>query len=327
MTSPSADTVAVVTSAEKLGGAERSLVALARELPAAGVHPVIIAPRGEVINAAIAAGICVRELPLSGGLPISRSRSGRKHYPILNAAMIIAAKCRDAIRLSKVIIDVKPGVVHSNNLPSHFPVIIAGTFSGTPVTLHLREIIAPGPGRALLAILTRMASAVVAISPAVAASVSSGRVVTVLNPVPGPAASVEPLDWPRPALPVIGYLGRIDQRKGVHDVVRLAHEFPSLVRVVGDLDAASPDYRRQLRELADRAFPGRVEFAGMTDDPYAALAGFDVLVVPSRQEPFGRVAAEAQRLGVPVVAADRAGLLAVVTDGVSGLTYPPGDIE
>jgi glycosyltransferase involved in cell wall biosynthesis len=126
---------------------------------------------------------------------------------------------------------------------------------------------------------------------------------------------------------VIGYLGRIDPRKGVHDVVRLAGKIEGQVVVVGDMASAAPDYRRQLEELAGQAPTGSVQFAGPTDDPYLALAGFDVLVVPSRAEPFGRVAAEAQRAGVPVVAAGAAGLLDIVTDGVSGLTFPPGDVE
>jgi D-inositol-3-phosphate glycosyltransferase len=45
----------------------------------------------------------------------------------------------------------------------------------------------------------------------------------------------------------------------------------------------------------------------------------DVVVVPSRSESFGLVAAEAQACGIPVVAAHVGGLAHVVDDGVSGL--------
>jgi D-inositol-3-phosphate glycosyltransferase len=45
----------------------------------------------------------------------------------------------------------------------------------------------------------------------------------------------------------------------------------------------------------------------------------DVVVVPSRSESFGLVAAEAQSCGIPVVAARVGGLPFVVEDGVSGL--------
>ena len=44
----------------------------------------------------------------------------------------------------------------------------------------------------------------------------------------------------------------------------------------------------------------------------------DVLVAPSRQEPFGTVLAEAMAAGTPVVATRVGGLAEVVADGVTG---------
>jgi len=45
----------------------------------------------------------------------------------------------------------------------------------------------------------------------------------------------------------------------------------------------------------------------------------DVVAVPSRSESFGLVAAEAQAVGTPVLAADVGGLQTIIKDGVSGL--------
>ena len=57
--------------------------------------------------------------------------------------------------------------------------------------------------------------------------------------------------------------------------------------------------------------------------PHGELAAYyraaDVLVVPSRSESFGLVAAEAQACGLPVVAAAVGGLSHTVADGQSGI--------
>ena len=51
----------------------------------------------------------------------------------------------------------------------------------------------------------------------------------------------------------------------------------------------------------------------------------DVLVLPSYEEPFGTVLAEAMAVGTPVVATRVDGLPEVVSDGVTGRLVAPGD--
>ena len=47
------------------------------------------------------------------------------------------------------------------------------------------------------------------------------------------------------------------------------------------------------------------------------------MIVPSRTEPFGLVAAEGQVLGRPIVASNTGGLPEVIQDGVTGILVPP----
>jgi len=126
--------------------------------------------------------------------------------------------------------------------------------------------------------------------------------------------------------PVVGFVGRLVPRKGALDLVKAAPAIRAArpdvrVVVVGDdpYEDEDSDYAIAVRASADVHHVGRVaEAAGI-------LAHLDVLVLPSRQEPFGTVVAEAMAAGTPVVATRVDGLPELVTDGVTGALVEPGD--
>jgi glycosyltransferase involved in cell wall biosynthesis len=55
------------------------------------------------------------------------------------------------------------------------------------------------------------------------------------------------------------------------------------------------------------------------------MSACDVFAMPSFEEPFGLVFAEAMAMCRPVVAISSGGALEVVSDGETGLLSPPGD--
>lgn len=58
---------------------------------------------------------------------------------------------------------------------------------------------------------------------------------------------------------------------------------------------------------------------------YELMASSDLVIIPSIwPEPMGRIAIEANYLGVPVVASRTGGLTEVVEDGVTGILVEPG---
>lgn len=128
--------------------------------------------------------------------------------------------------------------------------------------------------------------------------------------------------------PLLLFVGRIQPLKGVDvalDAVgALAPEFPGLrIRVVGGPSGRAG--RAEMESLVRRShaldIADRVEF--LEPVPHRDLADHyraaDVLVLPSRSETFGLVAAEAQSCGLPVVAARAGGLAHVVAHDESGL--------
>lgn len=126
--------------------------------------------------------------------------------------------------------------------------------------------------------------------------------------------------------PVVGFVGRLEPRKGPHELIAAAPalraERPELrVVVVGDdpYDDGDPVYAEQVRASTE------VDHVGHVGEAAGILHHLDVLVLPSRQEPFGTVVAEAMAAGTPVVASRVDGLPELVTDGVNGALVEPGD--
>lgn len=75
------------------------------------------------------------------------------------------------------------------------------------------------------------------------------------------------------------------------------------------------------------SFARPIHYLGRLKDEQLAdvYSSVDVLVVPSRLEAFGQVAAEAQMCGAPVVVFDNSGLTDVVADRVTGRVVPAFD--
>jgi D-inositol-3-phosphate glycosyltransferase len=130
---------------------------------------------------------------------------------------------------------------------------------------------------------------------------------------------------------VVLFAGRLQPLKGPDVLLRavadlLEHE-PGLrsrlvVPIVGGPSGTGLDHPEALADLAaELAISDVVRFVPPV--PPAELAVWDaaasLVAVPSYNESFGLVAAEAQAAGTPVVAAAVGGLTTVVADGVSGL--------
>jgi glycosyltransferase involved in cell wall biosynthesis len=143
-----------------------------------------------------------------------------------------------------------------------------------------------------------------------------------LNP---PAA--EP-PWQPGEGPVIGFVGRIEPRKGVIELVRatptIRRSLPDarIVIIGDDPYGTTPDYTREVLAGAEAA---GIEHVGWVDNAPGLMRHLDVLVLPSYEEPGGTVLAEAMAVGTPVVATAVDGLPEVVKDRSTGRLVPPGD--
>lgn len=117
-------------------------------------------------------------------------------------------------------------------------------------------------------------------------------------------------------------LGRVVHKKGfdllLEAFARIADRHPDVGVVLAGTGAEVPALQRQAHRLG---IAGRVHFTGRLDrgQVAAVMAGAEVFVMPSRVEPFGIVALEGWRAGVPVVVTSRGGAPEFVADRQAGL--------
>jgi glycosyltransferase involved in cell wall biosynthesis len=137
--------------------------------------------------------------------------------------------------------------------------------------------------------------------------------------------------------PVVAHVGRVVPNKGQCETIEAA---PAVLRAhpdarfafVGEADPATPDHIEEL-QARGRALgiAPALGFLGYREDAVPLIAGADVLVAPSLQQPgfygwregFGLAVAEAMAVGTPVVAYDDQALVETLRG--AGTVVPSGD--
>jgi glycosyltransferase involved in cell wall biosynthesis len=134
--------------------------------------------------------------------------------------------------------------------------------------------------------------------------------------------------------PVIVSAARLFLGKGQDQVIRalpaIRREFPDVrVLIVGrdDLQANYGSFTAELKALARQlGVEDNVIFTGQRPDMPAVMAAATLFALPSDEEPFGLVFAEAMAMKKPVVALDNGGTPEVVDHGRSGLLSARHDV-
>lgn len=95
---------------------------------------------------------------------------------------------------------------------------------------------------------------------------------------------------------------------------------------VGANDHSDPSWWDQLQEKTGRSpFSSRIHWVGAVGDVRPWYRAASLLVLPSTNEPFGRVVVEAMASGVPVIATRSGGIPEIITDMQNGLLAPEND--
>ena len=128
----------------------------------------------------------------------------------------------------------------------------------------------------------------------------------------------------------VARLNSSEPGKGIDAIITV---LPDVIKAVPDafyVVVGGGDLQPQLEALArEHSVQDRVIFSGAI--PFDQLKGYyartDVFAMPSRQEGFGLVFAEAMLFSKPTIAGDEGGAPEVVEDGVTGFSVDPDDLD
>lgn len=132
-------------------------------------------------------------------------------------------------------------------------------------------------------------------------------------------------------VPVIFCPGRISRIKGQHVLIDALAKLGDIdfLCIIAGKDEGHEEYRMELQEkIVALGLEGRVRLADATQYMNEAYQLSHLVVVPSsKPEAFGRIAVEAQAMGLAVVATDHGGARETIIPNETGYLVPPGDAE
>jgi glycosyltransferase involved in cell wall biosynthesis len=123
---------------------------------------------------------------------------------------------------------------------------------------------------------------------------------------------------------VVGFLGRLDWRKGLKTIVDAAEELKGVkFLIVGDGNARDDLIAAIKRKGIDKDFI----LTGLRQDVPVLMKVMDVFVFPSHAEyeSFGIAVIEAMSAGIPVIASDIGPMREIINDGENGILIPKKD--
>ncbi len=335
--------VLYVNHTAEVSGSERSLLTLLAALPA-GVEPHLASPPGRLTLLTEELGIPVSPIADTAG----SLRLHPAHTPRAIAEMSLAA-----LQVHRLARRHRADVVHANSIRAGIELALARVSPAAGV-VHVRDCLPPGRvTTASMRLISGGARTVVANSHYTAASVRRSATNARLEVV-HPAIDLARLDPARidraaarsrlgPAgtrRVLLGVVAQLSTWKGQDtaiEALRLLREqqIDAHLLLIGSAKFVAratrfdnEAYVARLRGLiAAGGLEDRVSWLGERDDVPELMRALDVLLLPSREEPFGRALLEAMALEVPVLATNVGGPRELVREGTDGYLLPPGEPE
>jgi glycosyltransferase involved in cell wall biosynthesis len=338
--------VLYVNHTGEVSGGERSLLILLGALPGE-VRPLVASPRGR-----LAAEIEQLGVPTTAIIGTAGSlRPHPLHTPRALAEMSLAA-----LQVSRAARGHRAEVVHANSIRAGIVLGLARP-SGAATVVHVRDCLPPGLlTSATMRLIAATSTIVVANSEYTAecmrAAAPGASVEVVYNPVDLGRFDPARIDRSQararlreelgdlPDRILLGVVAQISPWKGQDTAIEalrllVGEGVDAQLLLIGSAKFVARatrydnvGYLADLRARVARAgLEDRVSWLGEREDVPELMRALDILLLPSREEPFGRTLIEAMALGVPVLATDVGGPREIIENGREGYLLSPSEPE
>jgi len=317
-----------VNGSSNIGGAEVSLFNLVKRLDKKQFTPIVALPSAGLLFDKL------KTLEINIETLLLREFSRKKIFAFLFSTL----------KLANLIKKEKIDLVHANSIYIAEQSYFAAKLAGVPCICHVRDL-APVLGAGMLrSAAFKNAKKIIAISEAVKKDlieklyVPENKITRIYNGVDTEEFSPDICpDKFRGELnlgskKLIGMVGRFSPEKGQEIFLRAAAEVLKVYGdvkfvIVGDAKLGSEKFKTEMAALSKKLnLNDKVIFTGFRDDLPQILRSLDILVVPSRAEPFGRVIIEAFACSIPVIATD-SGAAAEIISKESGILIKPDNVS
>lgn len=333
--------IAYVNHTGNVSGAEKVLMSMLRGIDRARYEPILLCPAdGGLAEEAKTVG--VPWLPL----PAVSARFTKRPDRLLKSLMELWGAVRTLRRSMRAL---APDLIHANTVRAGITASLATIGMGGIMIWHVHDALPRHPLSTLIRLFAYLdrRTRVIAVSHATAWRFCGdipfkGRVRTIHN---GTDLTRFPLKRKRQCAfrETLGIsekeflvcaIGQICARKGLLELLsgfhRISEQAPQMHLVFVGAAVFQHEEKYQESLIAAAAAPGiagRVHFTGALRDVYPVLEAADLLVLNSREEPFGLVLIEAMSAGTPVLATRVGGVPEIVTDSENGWLVESGDID
>lgn len=320
--------VLYLTASAGTYGAENALFDLIRSF-SKDIEPIVLVPEpGPLVDSLTGLGIQCRIVPFT--------ILDRKYFHPFRILVYKASAVLSTLRLLKVFRQLKPALIHTNNV-----LILPGAFAakmlGVPHVWHIREVIEghhihPFLWKIWRWIILKFSARVICISSAVRQQFGDERKAVVIHD--GIDTQLfQPQRTSRPKkVTTFGIIGRLEHRRKGQDAfieaARIALESRKDLQfvIVGHEREEIPDQEQSLHEtIRLHGLTEKIEFRGLVphEQMPEVMKALDVLVLCSKQpEGLGIVLLEAMACRKAVIAFAEGGPLDIIKDRVNGLLVP-----